>query len=238
VYSVVLLAAMTGGGQAAGWGHPGGDCGNGPGCAPPLGGVVIFFWMGPSCLSEAEEAAWQEYLMALDEPDRSDAIALWCQADRCGKQLFLGQISAMRPKKPEEEEDKEKKAIEEKKLDAEGKKIEKDKDKKIEAPGDKKIEKDKGAWLPSGRRPAPATLVVSLPAGAKLTVEGHRTGSTGAVRELRSPALEPGKTYRYALVAELERQGRTIVVRRAVEVRAGALVRVTMEPAPAPTARR
>jgi uncharacterized protein (TIGR03000 family) len=60
------------------------------------------------------------------------------------------------------------------------------------------------------------------------------------VRALRSPALEPGKTYSYALVAEVERQGRTVVVRRPVEVRAGALVRVTMEPAPAPaaTARR
>jgi uncharacterized protein (TIGR03000 family) len=45
----------------------------------------------------------------------------------------------------------------------------------------------------------PATLVVYLPAGARLEVDGQLTRKTGEVRRFSTPPLEPGKRYRYDL---------------------------------------
>src|SRR5437667_464985 len=53
--------------------------------------------------------------------------------------------------------------------------------------------------------PAPATILVSLPAEAKLTVDGTTTTSTSATRLFVSPALEQGKEYFYTLQADLTR---------------------------------
>jgi len=46
---------------------------------------------------------------------------------------------------------------------------------------------------------APATLVVSLPADARLIIDGEATTSTTARRTFVSPELAPGKTYSYNL---------------------------------------
>jgi uncharacterized protein (TIGR03000 family) len=44
---------------------------------------------------------------------------------------------------------------------------------------------------------APATIVVTLPAEAKLLIDGNPTKSTGAKREYESPAIPVGKEYSY-----------------------------------------
>jgi uncharacterized protein (TIGR03000 family) len=74
-----------------------------------------------------------------------------------------------------------------------------------------------------------ATLVVSLPAEAKLAVDGFVTSSTSSVRTLTSPVLENGKDYVYDLKAEVVRDGRTLTSSKQVTVRAGDMVNVTLD---------
>jgi uncharacterized protein (TIGR03000 family) len=68
---------------------------------------------------------------------------------------------------------------------------------------------------------APATIVVSLPADAKLTVDGTATQSTDSVRAFVSPPLQAGKDYQYTLRAEVTRDGKKVERTRDVNVRAG-----------------
>jgi uncharacterized protein (TIGR03000 family) len=68
---------------------------------------------------------------------------------------------------------------------------------------------------------APATLVVRLPADAKLTVDGSATGSTDSLRTFVSPPLQVGKDYQYTLRAEMMRDGKKVERTRDVNVRAG-----------------
>jgi uncharacterized protein (TIGR03000 family) len=65
--------------------------------------------------------------------------------------------------------------------------------------------------------PAPATIIVSLPENATLTVDGNATKSTSASRRLITPALEMGNSYVYTLRATFNGQ----VVTQDVEVRGG-----------------
>jgi uncharacterized protein (TIGR03000 family) len=77
--------------------------------------------------------------------------------------------------------------------------------------------------------PAPATILVSLPAEAKLTVDGVATTSTSASRSFVTPVLENGKTYFYTLKAEIVREGKAVTVAKQVEVRAGEASQVSFE---------
>ena len=77
--------------------------------------------------------------------------------------------------------------------------------------------------------PAPATILVSLPADAKLTVDGVNTTSTTASRSFVTPVLENGKTYFYTLKAEIVREGKAVTVAKKVEVRAGEASQVSFE---------
>lgn len=77
---------------------------------------------------------------------------------------------------------------------------------------------------------APATLVVSVPAQAKLTIDDYVTRSTSSVRTFTSPALTPGKDFQYTLKAELVRDGKTFTARKTVVVRAGDQVNVVLDP--------
>jgi uncharacterized protein (TIGR03000 family) len=74
-----------------------------------------------------------------------------------------------------------------------------------------------------------ATLVVHLPAGAKLTVDGTPTKATSDTRRFVTPPLEPGATYRYVLRGELDRNGQKVTASQNVEVRAGKTSEVHME---------
>lgn len=86
---------------------------------------------------------------------------------------------------------------------------------------------------------APATLVVSLPADAKLTIDESATQATAAVRTFVTPTLEAGKDFSYSLKAEVVRNGQTLTATQNVIVRAGQVSRITLEiPAPAGVAAR
>jgi uncharacterized protein (TIGR03000 family) len=65
--------------------------------------------------------------------------------------------------------------------------------------------------------PAPAKIIVSLPANATLLVDGNKTTSTSATRTLVTPALEIGNSYVYNLRAEMDGQ----VITQQVTVRGG-----------------
>ena len=67
----------------------------------------------------------------------------------------------------------------------------------------------------------PATIVVSLPADARLIVDGAATASTTERRTLVTPALEVGSTYVYTMRAEIVREGRTVAQEQIVNVRGG-----------------
>lgn len=66
-----------------------------------------------------------------------------------------------------------------------------------------------------------ATLRVTLPADAKLTIEGKATRSASAQRLFVTPPLEIGKRYSYTLSATFVRAGKTITVEQEVFIRAG-----------------
>jgi len=93
-------------------------------------------------------------------------------------------------------------------------------------------EKKKKGPPPEGEaslEPAPAILMVSLPADATLTIDGGATRSTSAERSFITPPLDPGKVFDYVLVAEVVRDGKTLTTSRKVTVRGGQETRVTLE---------
>ncbi len=75
---------------------------------------------------------------------------------------------------------------------------------------------------------APATIVVSLPADAKLTIDGEATTSTSAQRVFVSPNLPVGKEFHYMLKAEIMVKGKPVVVTESVAVKAGEESRITL----------
>jgi uncharacterized protein (TIGR03000 family) len=85
---------------------------------------------------------------------------------------------------------------------------------------------------------APATIVVSLPAEAKLIVDGKPTKAASARRYFISPALEQGQDYFYTLKAEFTRDGQTVSTSKRVTVRAGVESLVTFETPAASVAQR
>lgn len=68
---------------------------------------------------------------------------------------------------------------------------------------------------------APATLVVTLPADARLTVDGHLTTSTSGTRVFVTPVLATGGEYAYNLTATVVRNGETLTQTQRVQVRPG-----------------
>lgn len=80
---------------------------------------------------------------------------------------------------------------------------------------------------------APAKIVVTLPADAKLYFNNKLTGKETDRREFESPPLDPGMIYQYTLRAELVVDGKPRVERKTIEVRAGQKTSVIM---PFPTA--
>ncbi|HWA97831.1 MAG TPA: TIGR03000 domain-containing protein, partial [Pirellulales bacterium] len=66
-----------------------------------------------------------------------------------------------------------------------------------------------------------ATLIVSVPADAKVYVNGKLTTSTGTLRRYVSNNLEPGFTYTYELRAERTVEGKPVTETQLIKVRAG-----------------
>jgi uncharacterized protein (TIGR03000 family) len=77
--------------------------------------------------------------------------------------------------------------------------------------------------------PAPATLVVNLPADAVLTIDGERTTLTSAKRVFCTPPLEMGRACEHTLEARFVRAGEEKVIKQRVTVRAGEQTTVWLE---------
>lgn len=123
MYSMVILAALMGGGEASNQYYfraPPCPCCVWP--IFPLGGRVVFFWQGPAALSEQDQKDWDEYMGLLDVIDQDEARYLWNSSDREGKQKLLTQVRKMKarkqaeleeppadPKKPDDKKPQEKK---------------------------------------------------------------------------------------------------------------------------------
>ena len=63
-------------------------------------------------------------------------------------------------------------------------------------------DKTPGGTKPKEETSAPATIQVSLPANAKLFVDGVATQSTSATRTLVTPELPAGQQFSYTLKAQ------------------------------------
>jgi uncharacterized protein (TIGR03000 family) len=87
----------------------------------------------------------------------------------------------------------------------------------------------KGGEEETSLAPAPAIIVVSLPADARLTFDGAATEARSALRTFVSPPLERGQTYYYMVRAETVRNGQTLGTTKRVVVRAGQESRVSLE---------
>jgi hypothetical protein len=121
MYSIVIMAALTGGAPSATYFNafsPCCPCGTGQ---HAQGGVVHFFWLGASTLTEGEIKEWADYLALLDLAERAEASEVWRLADDQGKRKLLKQVNEMRPKKDEpvkkDKDDKKEEKKEDKKED-------------------------------------------------------------------------------------------------------------------------
>jgi uncharacterized protein (TIGR03000 family) len=75
--------------------------------------------------------------------------------------------------------------------------------------------------------PKTATVIVDLPADAKLYFDDQLTKTTAAQRTFTTPELDPGQNYYYVLRAEVERDGKTYTEKHRVTVKAGGTSRAT-----------
>ncbi len=73
----------------------------------------------------------------------------------------------------------------------------------------------------NGQIRSPATLIVQMPAEARLTIDGYVTRQASPTRIFVTPPLEPNKDFQYTLRAEMLRDGQTQVVTQQVTIRAG-----------------
>jgi uncharacterized protein (TIGR03000 family) len=73
----------------------------------------------------------------------------------------------------------------------------------------------------TGMTAAPATIIVSLPADARLSIDDAVTTSTSDRRVFVSPELNPGREYHYTLKAEWTYNGKPVTATREVAVSAG-----------------
>lgn len=74
---------------------------------------------------------------------------------------------------------------------------------------------------------SPATIVINLPADAKLTFDGVATTSDSNVRRFVTPALAGGD-YNYSIAAEVVREGKKLAAIQTVTVRAGQTTEINL----------
>jgi uncharacterized protein (TIGR03000 family) len=78
--------------------------------------------------------------------------------------------------------------------------------------------------------PRQATVVVHLPAEAKLYVDGKSANLTSKTRSFVTPELQKGQDYYYTVKAEVRRDGVTREHSQRVFVRAGTVAHVDLDP--------
>jgi uncharacterized protein (TIGR03000 family) len=69
--------------------------------------------------------------------------------------------------------------------------------------------------------PAPAYMVVQVPADARVTIDGAATRSTSSLRTFRTPELARDKVFAYDLTAEFQRNGQPVKITKHVVVQGG-----------------
>lgn len=74
----------------------------------------------------------------------------------------------------------------------------------------------------SPKRDNSARLTISVPADARVMINGRPTESTGAHREYISHGLVSGLTYKYEVCAQVTRNGKTLEETKVVILTAGA----------------
>jgi len=89
---------------------------------------------------------------------------------------------------------------------------------KLDMPKEKKGKEDEVS--------APATIVLSVPADAQVSIDGVLTTSTSATRTFVTPELDPAKAFVYTLSAQIVRGGQTLTVSEKVSVQAGEETRI------------
>jgi uncharacterized protein (TIGR03000 family) len=87
-------------------------------------------------------------------------------------------------------------------------------------------EKKEAEKKETGRAAQPAKVLVSLPAEAKLYIDGQLSKQTSAARTIVTPALERGAEYAYTLKVEFVRDGKTVTDTKEVAFRAGSTIKV------------
>jgi uncharacterized protein (TIGR03000 family) len=85
--------------------------------------------------------------------------------------------------------------------------------------------------------PGAATVVVGLPANAKLWIDDFASSQTGAQRIFITPPLQKGVTFFYTLRIELVRQGQLISSTKEIKVRSGEVTMVEFGEPRAPIAK-
>jgi uncharacterized protein (TIGR03000 family) len=100
--------------------------------------------------------------------------------------------------------------------------------KKDEKKKDEKKDDGKKSRLEGPRRER-ATVVISVPARATVTVEGHALNGTGGERSFRTPELAAGEEFVYTVRAVIELAGREEVETREITVTAGETSRASFE---------
>jgi uncharacterized protein (TIGR03000 family) len=75
-------------------------------------------------------------------------------------------------------------------------------------------------------------ITVNVPADAEIWFEGHKTTSTGPVRDFESPPLTSGTRYTYEIRARWPENGHEVTQTKHVEVTAGAHINVSFPIAP------
>jgi uncharacterized protein (TIGR03000 family) len=80
------------------------------------------------------------------------------------------------------------------------------------------------------RKPLKTTLLLRVPAGAKVFLAGRETKSTGELREFSTTRLQPGETWSdYAVRVELERDGQKLTKHATLNLNAGESREMTVD---------
>src|SRR5947209_2685352 len=82
--------------------------------------------------------------------------------------------------------------------------------------------------MPEKVKPTSATIEVSLPADATLTVDGKATQATGAARTFATPELAEGQVFYYTFTATVFREGKALTTTEQVAVKAGETTAVSL----------
>ncbi|HEY8506357.1 MAG TPA: TIGR03000 domain-containing protein, partial [Gemmataceae bacterium] len=89
---------------------------------------------------------------------------------------------------------------------------------------------------PKGTSADAAHLILELPEGSALFIDGNPIPNSSPRRKFHTPALRPGQAYFYDVRVVVEKDGRTVEENKRVVVRAGETVEASFtgltEPAP------